>query len=62
MFLCNREKLAFRKNSITIELFHQSYMHVVIAIDSSFILWCEFASMFNVLTYMAATSHVAGFL
>ena len=26
------------------------------------ILWCEFASTFNVLTYMAATSHVAGFL
>ena len=25
-------------------------------------LWCEIASTFNVLTYMAATSHVAGFL
>ena len=26
------------------------------------LLWCEFASTFNVLTYMAATSHVAGIL
>ena len=29
---------------------------------SSFILWREFASTFNVLTYMAAASHVAGIL
>ena len=26
------------------------------------ILWCEIASTFNVLTYTAATSHVAGIL
>ena len=32
IFLCSREKLAFRKNIITIELFHQPYMHVVIVI------------------------------
>ena len=36
-------------------------MHIEIDI-LIFILWCEFASTFNVLTYMAATSHVAGFL
>ena len=36
-------------------------MHIEIAI-LIFILWCEFASTFNVLTYMAATSHVAGIL
>ena len=41
--------MAFRKNLITIELFHQPNMHVVIAfIHHS--LWCEFASTFNVLT------------
>ena len=28
----------------------------------SIALWCEFDSTFNVLTYMAATSHVAGIL
>ena len=41
--------MAFRKNNITIELFHQPYMHVVIAIVYHS-LWCEFASTFNVLT------------
>ena len=41
--------MALRKNLITIELFHQPNMHVVIAfIHHS--LWCEFASTFNVLT------------
>ena len=54
--------MAFRKNIITIQPFHEPNMHVVIAIVHHFILWCEFASTFNVLTYMAATSHVAGFL
>ena len=53
--------MAFRKNLITIELFHQPYVHVVIAIVH-YSLQCEIASTFNVLTYMAATSHVAGFL
>ena len=36
-------------------------MHVVIAI-AHHSLWCEFASTFNVLTYMAAISHVARIL
>ena len=36
-------------------------MHVVIAIVHHS-LWCEFASTFNVLTLVAATSHVAGIL
>ena len=49
LFLCSREKVAFRKNLITIELFHQPYMHIVIAIVHHS-LWCEFASTFNVLT------------
>ena len=41
--------MAFRKKRITIELFHQPYMHVVIAIVHHS-PWCEFASTFNVLT------------
>ena len=41
--------MALRKNLITIELFHQPNMHVVIAIVHHS-LWCEFASTFNVLT------------
>ena len=54
--------MAFRKNLITIELFHQPNMHVEIAIVHHS-LWCEFASTFNVLTrFRAATFHVAGFL
>ena len=53
--------MAFRKNLITIELFHQPNMHVVIAIVHHS-LWCEFASTFNVLTLVAAMSHVAGIL
>ena len=36
-------------------------MHIEIGIFI-IILWCEIASTFNVLTYMAATSHVAGIL
>jgi len=36
-------------------------MHIEIDIFI-IILWCEIASTFNVLTYMAATSHVAGIL
>ena len=36
-------------------------MHIEIDI-LIIILWCEFTSTFNVLTYMAATSHVAGIL
>ena len=39
--------MAFRK-TVTIELFHQPNMHVVIAIVHHS-LWCEFASTFNVL-------------
>ena len=41
--------MALRKNLITIELFHQPNMHVVIAFVHHS-LWCEFASTFNVLT------------
>ena len=37
------------QNLITIELFHQPNMHVVIAFVHHS-LWCEFASTFNVLT------------
>ena len=40
--------MALRK-TVTIELFHQPNMHVVIAIVHHS-LWCEFASTFNVLT------------
>ena len=36
-------------------------MHIEIDIFI-IILWCEIASTFNVLTYTAATSHVAGIL
>ena len=36
-------------------------MHIEIDIFI-IILWCEIAGTFNVLTYMAATSHVAGIL
>ena len=36
-------------------------MHIEINIFI-IILWCEIASTFNVLTYMAATSRVAGIL
>ena len=36
-------------------------MHIEIDIFI-IILWCEIASTFNVLTYMAAKSHVAGIL
>ena len=36
-------------------------MHIEIDIFI-IILWCEIASTFNVLTYMAATSHVVGIL
>ena len=36
-------------------------MHIEIDIFI-IILWCEIASTFNVLTYTAATSHVAGLL
>src|SRR3954471_18439619 len=35
--------------TLTIELYHQPYMHVVIAIVHHS-LWCEFASTFNVMT------------
>ena len=42
--------MALRKNLITIELFHQPNMHVVIVIIH-YSLWCEVASTFNVLTH-----------
>ena len=44
IFRCSREKLAFRKNIITIELFHQPYMHVVIAFVHHFsMVWiCQY--------------------
>ena len=39
--------------------FHQPNMHIVVAIVHHS-LWCEFVSTFNVLTFVAAMSHVAG--
>ena len=48
--------MAFRKNNITIELFHQPYMHVVIVVILFIALLCYFASTFHVLTrFRAAT-------
>ena len=53
--------MAFRKNLITIELLHQPYMHVVIAIVHHS-LWCEFASTFNVLTLCGCTVSCCRFI